>query len=339
MTCSTVGEEEKYTSNDPAYADVEIPEDVEDEIQSHFSFLLLSERTIAENARREVVINVRMGTISELLDKLRVGLGFKDCPSILIIERDLREICFSLLLLRTDMFMQAPSPLDIDHRTIYTLKQLLLHCVPNSTLRYQAIPMMWRLAASTSVSGRMACSIYISILYPRLPPHQKLQLRGLINRLSVDEFAMIRGHVLGVTCPKIMSMLDSAGLNWLAHCVTHSSSDEDETVRMQALTACTKLIQFYATSSHFRQLDMDVENFPFLPAFVPKSFYFADEQSLYDSDSEESSPRGKEKKVALRSVEEAKESSRVAVVTHSDTHLLYCRYALCSRVVVMPHCV
>ncbi|CAM9486546.1 unnamed protein product, partial [Ectocarpus fasciculatus] len=142
---------------------------------------------------------------------------------------------------------------------------------------------MWRLAASTSVSGRMACSIYISILYPRLPPHQKLQLRGLINRLSVDEFAMIRGHVLGVTCPKIMSMLDSAGLNWLAHCVTHSSSDEDETVRMQALTACTKLIH------------------------------------------EESSPRGKEKKVALRSVEEAKESSRVAVVTHSDTHLLYCR--------------
>lgn len=302
-----------------------MPEDVEDEIQSHFSFLLLSERTIAENARKEVVNNVRMGTISELLDKLRVGVGFEDCPSILIIERDLREICFSLLLLRNDVFMQAPEPLDIDHRSINILRKLLIHCVPKSTLRYQAIPMMWRLAASTSVSGRMACSIFISVLYPRLPLHQKLQLRGLINRLSVDQYAMIRGHVIGVTCPKIMTMLDSAGLNWLAHCVTHSSSDEDATVRMQALTACTKLIEYYATSSHFRQMDLDADKYPCGPTFVPKSFYYADEQSLYDNDDDDIAEPDCGA-IHPQSDSSAEEFSRpAAVVTHSDTHLLYCR--------------
>jgi hypothetical protein len=326
----TVGDGVKYVSSDSKYEDVEVPDEVEDEIQGHFSFLLLSERTIAENARREVVNNVRMSTISELLDKLRCGLGFDECPSIQIIERDLREICFSLLLLRNDVFMQVPDPLDIDHRTINTLKQLLLHSVPKAALRFQAIPMMWRLAASTSVSGRMACSIFISILYPRLPPHQKLQLRGLINRLSVDQYAMVRGHVLGFTCPKIMTRLDSAGLNWLAHCVTHSSSDEDATVRMQALTACTKLIQFYATCSHFRQLDMEEDNYPCAPDFVPNSFYYAEEQKLYDTDDEEAILKHVGR-VGLPSTFDGDIEPRrrpSSVVTHADTHLLYCRCIL-----------
>ena len=101
---------------------------------------------------------------------------------------------------------------------------------------------------------------------------------------------------------------------------------------MQALTACTKLIQFYAMCSDFRQLDMDEDFFPCIPSSVPKSFYYAVEQSIYDTDDDEMT----EKEILEMTrgggihtdhKSETDEPHRVsAVITHSDTHLLYCRY-------------
>ncbi len=323
-----LGNDELYCNHDPKYADCPIPQEAEDAIQKHFSFLLLSERSIAENARREVVNNVRMSTISDLLDTFRSSINWDDADcTVLLIERDLREICFSILQLRNDSFLEAPEPADIDHTTINTLRVLLVKCVPDATLRFQAIPMMWRLAASTSVSGRMACSILISVLYPRLPSHQKLQLRGLINRLSVDQFAMIRGHVLGITCPKIINMLDTAGLNWLAHCITHSSSDEDATVRMQAITACSKVIQFYSMDAS-ATMETEEEKFPCSPDFVPASLYYPDPKSKAAAggeDVEGVAATAKDFASCLLSEAEYVKVPPLVAVTQADSHLMYCR--------------
>jgi hypothetical protein len=321
-----LGDDAKFCS--PQRISPDIPVATEDEIQRHFSFLLLAERTIAENTHREVVSSMRMNTIADILDSLYSLTKWKPFNTIQLIERDLREICFTILQLRNEPFLESPVPADIDHICINVLKSLLMFCVPDVTLQQQSIPMMWRLAVSPSITARMACSSYISVLYPKLLMSQKLQLRGLINRLSVDKFAMIRGHVLGITCPKIIPMLDASGLNWLAHCVTNSSNDDDPTVRMQAITASMKMVQFY---SEYKSTPLDLK-YSCSPDFVPMSLYYSDPSevdmaTVSGGDVEDSGPiaRSNPRGNKDTEIQDEWDGPPLFKAGPSDTHLMFCR--------------
>mmetsp|Transcript_4152 Transcript_4152/g.16108 ORF Transcript_4152/g.16108 Transcript_4152/m.16108 type:complete len:2006 (-) Transcript_4152:241-6258(-) len=114
------------------------------------------------------------------------------------------------------LFLNMAFSLDVDERAV------------------EVVPLVHRLATSSSVCARMLCSSLIPDLYMSLPLPQQLQLRGVVTRFIYDKVPLVRKcatQALG----KFASRSDATAVPWLLLLLERCADDAEAEVREKAI--------------------------------------------------------------------------------------------------------